>query len=476
MPRTIIFGLIFIFTSLMVSQAQSSNARVINMWEMLNMRAAPSSDAEVVGELAGRTALNVLARSRDNRWYQVQTLEGLSGWVGSGFVELRSIELEQIPIAGLDVVAPVPVSAPESTVSEEAPVISSNTSNGRITAGTLNLRSVPARSGQIISRLPLNTRIIMIGRNADYTWLQIQTLEGLSGWVSAAYIAPDIAISTLPIGDASPVEAPVVADSASAPELPAGDAPFFTLGAASWNIFARGQTLGNRRTVFSKVGDSITVAEVMYRPFGFGTYNLGGYAHLQPTIDFFLQTQARDNNSFNNTSMAAQNGWTTSTVNNPQFANQEVCNAGESPLACEYRTTKPAVALIMFGSNDVAFVPAEDFTHNLRVIVEFSIANGVVPVLSTIPPRRGYEPQVVFYNEIIVQTASQYGISLWDYGAAMRTLPNDGLSGDGLHPSSPPEGFGYAANFTGDYLQYGYVMRNLTALQVLDVLRRRVLG
>jgi uncharacterized protein YraI/lysophospholipase L1-like esterase len=472
MLRTIIFALIFIFTSLMISEAQEANARVINMWEMLNMRAAPSSDAEVVGELAGRTALIVLARSRDNRWFQVQTLEGLSGWVGSGFVELRSIELAQIPIVGIDA-APAPITVAESTISEVQTVISSDASNGRVTAGTLNLRSAPTTSGQVVARLPLNTRIIMIGRNADFTWLQIQTLDGLSGWVSAAYIAPDIAISTLPVMEGTAIEVPIVA--ASAPELAAGDAPYFILGAASWNIFARGQALGNRRTVFSKVGDSITVAEVMYRPFGFGIYTLGDYAYLQTTIDFFMQTQARDNNSFNNTSMAAQNGWTTSNVLNPQFANQTVCNEGESPLACEYRTTKASVALIMFGSNDVAFVPSEQFAQNLRVIVEYSIANGVVPVLSTIPPRRGYEPQVTFYNQLITQTASQYGISLWDYGAALRTLPNDGLSADGLHPSAPPEGFAYAANFTGNYLQYGYVMRNLTALQALDVLRRRVL-
>jgi uncharacterized protein YgiM (DUF1202 family) len=474
MSRYVIVLLIFVLTSLMIVQAQEANARIINMWEMLNVRAAPSSDAEVIGELAGKTPLIVLARSQDNRWFQVQRLDGLSGWVGSGFVELLSIELAQIPIIGLDA-ASAPVTAPESSSSEQV-IVSSDATNGRVTAGTLNLRTAPNISGQIVTRLAMNTRVVMLGRNAASNWLQIQTLAGLSGWVSAAYIASDIAISALPVVDAIPLEAPIVADSDAAPELPAGDAPFFILGANSWNIFARGQELGNRRNVFSKVGDSITVAEVMYKPFGYGTYNLGAYAHLQATIDFFLQTQARDNNSFNNTSLAAQNGWTTSIVLNPQFANQMLCNAGESPLACEYRLTKPAVAMIMFGSNDVTIVPSEQFAHNLRVIVEYSIANGVVPVLSTIPPRRGYEPEVAFYNQLITQTASQYGISLWDYGAAMRTLPDDGLSSDGLHPSTPPGGFGYAANFTGDLLNYGYVMRNLTALQALDLLRRQVLG
>lgn len=471
MRRFIIAVLLFIFSSLSILQAQEANARVNNMWEMLNLRAAPASDAAVIKELAGKTPLIVLARTQDNAWFQVQTLDGLSGWVDSGFVELRTIELAQVPIVGVDA---VPAAAPENTVPQDsAPPPSMDASNARTTAGTLNVRTSPSTSGQIVTRLALNTRVILIGRNAASSWLQIQTLTGQSGWVSAAYVAPEIAIANLPVANGETAPAP---ESAPVADTPAGNAPFFILGASSWNIFAKGQALGNRRNVFSKVGDSITVADVMYRPFGFGVYTLGDYAYLKPTIDFFMQTQARDNNSFNNTSMAAQNGWTTDIVLNPQFANHDVCKVDESPLACEYRTSKPAVALIMFGSNDVASVPADQYAQNMHVIVEYSIANGVIPVLSTIPPRRGFEPETAFYNQLITQIASQYGISLWDFGAAMRTLPNDGLSSDGLHPSAPAEGFGYAANFTGNYLQYGYVIRNLTALQALDVLRRQVLG
>jgi hypothetical protein len=55
-------------------------------------------------------------------------------------------------------------------------------------------------------------------------------------------------------------------------------------------------------------------------------------------------------------------------------------------------------------------------------------------------------------------------------------LPDAGLSEDGLHPSAPPNPSVNGANFTGDNLRYGYVMRNLTALQVLDTLRREVLA
>jgi hypothetical protein len=47
-------------------------------------------------------------------------------------------------------------------------------------------------------------------------------------------------------------------------------------------------------------------------------------------------------------------------------------------------------------------------------------------------------------------------------------LPNEGLGPDGIHPSAAPD----SADFTADSLQFGYTVRNLTALQALDALWR----
>ncbi len=336
--------------------------------------------------------------------------------------------------------------------------------------GVLNLRQAPSRAGAIIGELPGGTPLIVTGRTSNNAWYAVQTLQAQQGWVASGYVELlRVELDSLPI--LTP-DAVAVSDSAPNSATPTS---LFTLNNNARTVFAAGQRIGNRRNVFSKVGDSITVAEVMYYPIGYRAYTLGGYTSLQTTIDFFMREQARDNNSFNNTSLAAGNGWTTATVLNPQFANPQVCQSGEIPLVCEYRTTRPAVALIMLGSNDVARVPAEEFANNLRVIVQISIENGVIPVLSTIPPRRDYEAQVEVYNQIIINTANEHGASLWDYYTVMQGLPDGGLSSDGLHPSAPPFGFGDAANFTDEYLRYGYVMRNLTALQVLDALRQRVL-
>jgi hypothetical protein len=95
--------------------------------------------------------------------------------------------------------------------------------------------------------------------------------------------------------------------------------------------------------------------------------------------------------------------------------------------------------------------------------------------LATIPPRLDYPGRAEAYNQLIVDVAREMGLPLWDYYSSIAGLPNSGMKDDGLHPSIPPGDFVNGANFSPHYLQYGYVMRNLTMLQALDVLRANVL-
>jgi len=240
-------------------------------------------------------------------------------------------------------------------------------------------------------------------------------------------------------------------------------------------IFLVGQQRGNRANVFSKIGDSITVDVYFLNPIGWGTYNLREYGYLLPTVQYFSTTIARDSNSFSNTSLAANNGWTSAHALNPDLANTDVCYPAETPLACEYRIVKPAVALILFGTNDVSALSAAEYAANLSWIVQVSIDMGVVPVLSTIPIRGGFDALIQEFNLVVVSTAHGYGVPIWDYAAAMNALPNWGLSDDAVHPSWASGGVAAAADFSAENLQYGYPLRNLMALQVLDQLRREVL-
>lgn len=239
-----------------------------------------------------------------------------------------------------------------------------------------------------------------------------------------------------------------------------------TIGARVRQIYLAGQRLGNRPDVFAEVGDSITATNEFMWNIGVGGLHLDTYTDLQPVVDFFR----RSHNSFEWKGLAARGGWTTFNVLDPASAPDEICAPEESPLVCEYRILHPSVAFIMVGTNDITFgVPSDQYRQNLRTIIQTSINLGVIPILSTIPdnltsPEAGQ--RVHEFNAIVMAVAREFGIPLWNYWKALQPLPNKGISGDGIHPSSPPGG--EAAVFTPEGLGHGYNMRNLTGLQVLN--------
>src|SRR5581483_8228740 len=99
------------------------------------------------------------------------------------------------------------------------------------------------------------------------------------------------------------------------------------------------------------------------------------------------------------------------------------------------------------------------------------------PVLSTIPDHlfEGgiYSSRVPGYNQAIADVADSLQVPLWNYWLSMQSLPNKGISADGVHPTTDPAG---SWLFTDGGLQFGYNMRNFTAVEVLDKLRRVVLA
>ncbi|MEL6152018.1 MAG: SGNH/GDSL hydrolase family protein [Chloroflexota bacterium] len=236
-------------------------------------------------------------------------------------------------------------------------------------------------------------------------------------------------------------------------------------------IYQNGLEQGNRPEVFSKVGDSSTVSYNFLGPIGDGTYDLGAHPYLQGTIDFYTATPVGTGNSFNNQSKAAGIGWSAATLTNPAYAGAG-CRSGESPLRCEFRVSQPSVALIMIGNNEVTYLSVEDYIANMQRVIDTSVEMGVIPVISTLHDRRGNTEKVDAYNAALRQLAAQNRVPLWDYAAAIAPLPNNGLTEDRTHPNTPP-GSWYRATteFTDENLQYGFTVRNLTALQMLHAVR-----
>ena len=98
-------------------------------------------------------------------------------------------------------------------------------------------------------------------------------------------------------------------------------------------------------------------------------------------------------------------------------------------------------------------------------MIEFTLSQGITPVLATKADNLEGDHQI---NEIIAQLAWEYDLPLWNFWAAVQPLNQHGLTEDGFHLT-------HGSNFFFDVpLGYrsGWTLRNLTALQTLDSLRR----
>lgn len=222
-------------------------------------------------------------------------------------------------------------------------------------------------------------------------------------------------------------------------------------------IYQRGLELGNNPLSFSKIGDCGSTPAWFLGDFDRGPqyYRLGEFTYLEEVIQAFQ-------GSWDRTSLAAKSGFNASSVLTPLWADRSQCEANETPLACEYRVHRPTFAFIMLGTNDVWH--PDRFEPQMREIIEFSIEQGVIPILSTKADNVEGDGSI---NATIARLAYEYEIPLWNFWRAVQHLPDGGLQEDGAHLT-------WAGNRFDDpeAMKKAWPVRNLTALQVLDAVWR----
>lgn len=232
------------------------------------------------------------------------------------------------------------------------------------------------------------------------------------------------------------------------------------------SLFAEGQAAGLRADVFAKLGDSITESGSFAQDIGHGWYELGSWTRLLPVVQLFSRrafSSDREDNSFSRASGSATAGWTTG----------HLLEGGDGcPLKRELATLRPALAVLMIGTNDAEQLDVPTYTRNLGEILDRVARRKVVLLLSTIPelrssPAAGLRAQQI--NGVIRQTAAARHLPLIDYHAALAGIPNQGLSDDNIHPSAYVENNDTKAGvLTPAGLRYGYNVRNLTLLLGLE--------
>jgi hypothetical protein len=222
-------------------------------------------------------------------------------------------------------------------------------------------------------------------------------------------------------------------------------------------IYRQGILLGNNPQAFSKVGDCGSTPAWFLGDFDRGPkyYRLGEHTDLEGVIQEFQ-------GSFDRTSLAAKSGYNASSIFTPLWADPQSCQANETPLACEYRTHRPVIALVMLGSNDVWHL--DTFEPRMRELIEYSIANGVIPVLSTKADNLEKDESI---NQTITRLAVEYQIPLINYWRAVQELPDQGLQEDAVHITWAPNRFD-----DPQAMKAGWPVRNLVSLQTLDAIWR----
>lgn len=480
----------------------------------LNLRAGPGTDFASLGVLPPGTALDAEARNDDGTWLLVVVVaeddqpdvDALRGWIAARFLSYAAgFDADALPVSSEELPAPVEdatgddADAADDDPEAEQAAAEADAADAAAAAGVgqgeadawtnyqLNMRAGPGLTFYTLATLPVDTPLRLEAQDATGGWVLARTTDNTNrGWLSVLYLrfADGVSVPNLPVSDevidaADPADDDaggdggtvnsIAAVSAADPQLAAALDAIPVVPAIPSTAISIYQAGANNPRRFSKIGDCNSATFSFMSPFDTGQYDLGDHDHLQGAIDHFAGSFARE-------SLAAHVGFNALTIIDADWADPGQCQGGESSVWCELRVYRPAVAVVMFGANDVYNLSMTQYETSLRRIVDFAIDNGTIPVLSTFAWCGGgdFGAKALQMNMLTVNLAREYGVPVINFWKAAQDLPNCGLNTDGVHLSSagPP----YGCYLTGDENEAGFTLRSMVTLQTLDAIRLAALS
>jgi hypothetical protein len=232
-------------------------------------------------------------------------------------------------------------------------------------------------------------------------------------------------------------------------------------------IKLRGDEKGRDEGVLGQWGDSITHSQAYLGSMAswgmISTPPSNGHDY-EPILLWMGASPNNDNNplhNFKGGSYGNDSGW-------------RITN-GLAAIDNAIAAVNPSWSLTMFGTNDITSWDARSYETNLERFININIDEGIIPVLSTIPPRTNYDERVIEANTIIRRVAQKMNIPLVDlYGLFMELHPNDWSSvllSDGIHPS---HSYGSGDLSDSSLRNDGYNIRSVLTLDMAEKLKRIV--
>lgn len=225
--RKLLFVALFLFAGLfLTSQVMAYEARaqvtapaIVNT-NSVRVYTSPDINATVVDILGLNQVVTMLGRNADASMVYVRTPNSVLGWMQPQALTY-TINLFDLAVVGGGTPIPNATATATSTATPQ-PSQPVNIS-GVVNTGALNIRSGPGVQYPVIDAVYFGDTVILVGRNADSTWVNIQTADLVRGWVNARYITPSQPISILPVlntGVSTPT--PLPPGVATAVPLPTG--------------------------------------------------------------------------------------------------------------------------------------------------------------------------------------------------------------------------------------------------------------
>lgn len=218
-------------------------------------------------------------------------------------------------------------------------------------------------------------------------------------------------------------------------------------------IYFQGQALGNDPHAFSIFGDCQSEPAQFLGPYDSDPQVL---AALPPDLQ---ETAAWFAGSFDRPSPTVRGGTTAGALVWTEWHEGRYgCSFSETPVACELRLHRPSFVFIHVGTH----WEARNINY-LRTIIEQLTAAGVVPILVTKADNREEDERI---NQDYATLAAEYDLPLWNFWAAVQSLPNGGVY---TRRDRPLQGDIYLTPAAQE-------IHRLTGLQALDAVWRAATG